>query len=142
MKKILSILAIGLTLSLIGCGSTTPAPTSPAPNPAVVAPAPTPAPAPAPKAPAKIGSWSGEGAKDTETFHLAGGQAKISYETTTGGNSMVFVVTVEDKDGNPVQVAASTQKAGKDVSYTHLPAGDYHLSINSFGTPWTILVEQ
>ena len=139
------LLVVGLMLTLLGCGTTVTAKETPAPSttttPVVApAPAPTPAPVTVPKKWVVTNSWSGNGAKDTENFAVTE-NTRVNWETTDAQG--IFQIYVEPSDGSSsVAVAANMQGIGKDVSYLHIPPGQYSLKINAALTPWKITVEQ
>jgi len=107
--------------------------------PVATSSAPAPVPTPVEKKWTTVKSWSGNGAKDTESFAVTE-NTRINWETT--GAQGVFQIYVQDGQGLPAAVAANAQGVGKDVSYLHIAPGQYSLKINCALTPWKVSVEE
>lgn len=109
-------------------------------------PEPIPSPAPTQSVTDKkwtvINEWTGDGIKTTETFKVTK-NTRVNWETTGAKSSIVvFNVDIMDSSGTSSDSVASTQNIGENVSYLHLPDGEYSLRIISANTKWKITIEQ
>lgn len=95
----------------------------------------------------EIYSFSGNGAKKSDNFHLTDGNAKLVYKykspTDMGGIFGIYVVSVghsiEKEGGIPDVMTSETSDTSE--SSIHEGEGDYYLDVNSQGK-WTISVMQ
>lgn len=88
----------------------------------------------------KIGSWSGDGIKETENFILYDGQSRINWQTFDNGG--IFQIYVYDSGGDLVNLAANVSDSSKDTTYLHLSKGEYYMQINSALTKWKVELEE
>lgn len=67
-----------------------------------------------------------------------------SIKDTTGakGSAIIFNIMIQDSSGTSVDTIANSTVIGKDVSYLHLPSGEYSLRIVGANVKWSITVEQ
>lgn len=92
-----------------------------------------------------IGSWSGRGDAQTDSFNIESGQWRIKWETRNespaGAGS--FRVTVHSAvSGRPLMVAVEHRGAGDDVAYVNEDPRLYHLVIESSNVDWSLQVEE
>lgn len=90
----------------------------------------------------KVTELSGTSEKTGDTFHLSGGQARLTYDLSTEGALSVYVVdegdSLEKSGGFPV---ASCFEKCKDSTRLVKDQGDYYLTVNASGT-WKVVVEE
>jgi hypothetical protein len=82
-----------------------------------------------------IKEWSGNGAKDTETFTV-GSEWRVDW---VNSGSLLGVTIYDAATKFPVGLAANTTAQTSDTSFQH-KAGTYYLSVNAIG-PWKIAVQ-
>lgn len=84
----------------------------------------------------EVKSWSGTGAKDTETFTTTVGEWTLRWQSAS-----VVSITVYDADAKkPVSVASSA--GGADSSVVRVKPGRYYLSVLGVGEAWKVSVEE
>jgi hypothetical protein len=92
-----------------------------------------------------IGSWSGRGDVQTESFDIGSTQWRIKWETkgaaSTGAGSF-HVVVHSAVSGRPIQDAVEHQGDGHGVAYVTEDPRLYHLVVESGGVDWSIKVEE
>jgi hypothetical protein len=82
-----------------------------------------------------IKEWSGNGAKDTETFTV-GSEWRVDW---VNSGSYLGVTIYDAATKFPVGLAANTQAQTSDTSFQH-KAGTYYLSVNAIGG-WKVAVQ-
>ena len=88
----------------------------------------------------KVGKWSGQGIKSTETFHISSDVWMIYWSSrplySAGG---VFQIYVHRSDGTLVDVAANIIGKSQDNTVMRTGPGDYYLKINSANVGYGIV---
>lgn len=88
-----------------------------------------------------IASWTGNGIKNTETFHASSDEWAIVWDTRPGKyGDMNFQIYVYNSDGTLKDVAANVIGASNDHTIER-GAGDYYLNINT-AQPYSITVKE
>jgi hypothetical protein len=92
----------------------------------------------------RLGSWSGRGDAQTESFDI-GSQIRIRWETkneaTPGAGT--FAVTVNSAvSGRDLALAVDHQGAGRDIAYVGVDPHYSYLVISSKDVDWSIIVEE
>ena len=88
---------------------------------------------------------SGNANKNTDTFELKGGKAKITY-TFNGGDVIVGAIYVLkegtdlNKSGGIPEVTVSN--SGTDSTFITKAAGKYYLSVKSANATWNLKLEE
>lgn len=97
-----------------------------------------------PQAWSEIAQWQGNGMRDTETFDVASREWRVSWDVTSPGPAMNFIVNVmrEGRDA-PVAVAANVvnREASQESSVIRADPGRYYLKIIAANTDWSVAVE-
>ena len=87
-----------------------------------------------------IGSWSGQGNTQTDSFNIESTQWRIKWETTGAG---AFTLVVHSAvSGRPILAAVDHNGAGKGIAYVTEDPRLYHLVIESSSVDWSIQVEE
>jgi hypothetical protein len=92
-----------------------------------------------------IGSWSGRGDTQTDSFNIESTQWRIKWETkgaASPGVGSFHVVVNSAVSGRPIQDAVEQQGNGRGVAYVTEDPRLYHLVINSGGVDWSVKVEE
>ena len=92
-----------------------------------------------------IGSWSGHGDDQTESFNIESTQWRIKWQTkgaASPGAGFFHVVVHSAVSGRPLQDAVQSRGDGRGVAYVTEDPRLYHLVIDSSGLDWTIKVEE
>jgi len=92
-----------------------------------------------------IGSWSGRGDSQTESFNIESTQWRIKWETkgaTSPGAGLFHLVVHSAVSGRPIMDAVKQQGDGKGVAYVTEDPRLYHLVIDSGGVDWSIAVQE
>jgi hypothetical protein len=92
-----------------------------------------------------IGTWSGRGTTQTESFNIESGQLRIKWETKNDASpeAGTFKVMVHSAvSGRPIALAVEHQGAGRDTAYVTDEPRLYHLVIESSDVDWTVAVEE
>jgi len=92
-----------------------------------------------------IGSWSGRGDDQTESFNIESTQWRIKWETkgaVSAGSGLFHVVVHSAVSGRPLQEAVEHQGDGRGVAYVTEDPRLYHLVIESSGVDWSIAVQE
>jgi len=87
-----------------------------------------------------IGSWSGRGDTQTDSFNIESTQWRIRWETK--GNGSFHLVVHSAVSGRPIQDAVLQHGNGRWVAYVTEDPRLYHLVIDSDGVDWSIKVEE
>lgn len=92
----------------------------------------------------QVAQWQGNGMRDTETFDIASREWRVSWDVTSPGLAMNFIVNVmrEGRDA-PVAVAANVvnREASQESSIVRSEPGRYYLKIVAANTDWSVTVE-
>jgi hypothetical protein len=92
-----------------------------------------------------IGSWSGRGDTQTDSFNIESTQWRIKWETkgaASPGAGTFHLVVHSAVSGRPIQDAVQHQGNGRGVAYVTEDPRLYHLVIDSGGVDWTVQVEE
>jgi hypothetical protein len=92
-----------------------------------------------------IGSWSGRGDSQTDSFNIESTQWRIKWETTgaaSPGAGSFHLVVHSAVSGRPIQDAVKVQGNGRGVAYVTEDPRLYHLVIDSGGVDWSLKVEE
>jgi hypothetical protein len=92
-----------------------------------------------------LGSWSGRGDAQTDSFNSDSGQWRIKWETRNAEQPgpAAFRVTVHSAvSGRPLSVAVDHNGAGHGIAYVNEDPRLFHLVIESRGLDWTVSVEE
>lgn len=93
----------------------------------------------------QVGTWSGRGSTQTDSFDLDVMQWRIKWKTTNENpvGKGTFMVTVNSAvSGRPLSVAVEHNGPGAGVAYVADDPRLYHLVIDSSNLDWTVSVEQ
>jgi len=92
-----------------------------------------------------LGSWSGRGNTQTESFNVETGQFRIRWETAheSSPGAGTFRVTVHSAvSGRPLLVAVDHRGPGHDTALVTDDPRLYHLVIESSGIDWSVQAEE
>ena len=92
-----------------------------------------------------IGSWSGRGNTQTESFNIESGQFRVRWETkneTSPGAGRFSVMANSAVSGRPIALAAEHRGAGRGTGYVTDDPRLYYLVIESGAVDWTVIVEE
>jgi hypothetical protein len=92
-----------------------------------------------------IGTWSGRGSTQTDSFNIESGQWRIKWEATNENppGAGTLVVTVHSAvSGRPLMRAVDHRGIGRDTAYVNEDPRLYHLVIESANLDWKIAVEE
>jgi hypothetical protein len=87
-----------------------------------------------------VGSFSGRGNSQTESFDIDSGLWRIKWSTTGMG---MFVMTVHSAvSGRPLGVPVEQRGTGHGIAYVNEDPRLYHLVIESSDVDWSVKVEE
>ena len=92
-----------------------------------------------------IGSWSGRGSAQTDSFSIESGQFRVKWETKNESSpgAGTFRVTAHSAiSGRPIMLAVDHEGVGKDTAFVSDEPRFYHLVIESGGIDWSIAVDE
>jgi hypothetical protein len=92
-----------------------------------------------------VGSWSGRGDTQTDSFNIESGTWRIKWEThnPTGPGPGTFRVMVHSAvSGRPLALAVEHKGPGHDIAYVTEDPRLFHLVVESQGLDWSISVEE
>lgn len=93
----------------------------------------------------EVGSWSGRGNAQTETFTSDTGGFRVRWETaneTTPGAGSLKVVFRSGDSGRPIIEAVDVRGTGRDVAEVADNVRWYYLTIESANVDWTVHVDE
>lgn len=94
----------------------------------------------------KVGSWSGRGNVQTETFTGDTGAFRVTWETrneTAPGAGRLYAVFRSGDSGRDIMDAVKTQGIGRGVEYVSAERPRwYYLSVDSANVDWAITVDE
>ena len=94
----------------------------------------------------KVGSWSGRGNMQTETFTSDNGAFRVTWETrneTAPGAGRLYAVFRSGDSGREIMDAVKTQGVGRGVEHVSAERPRwYYLSIDSANVDWAITVDE
>ena len=93
----------------------------------------------------KVGSWSGRGSAQTESFIGETGIFRVRWETRhedPGGNG-VFRLTIHSAiSGRPLVTAADQRGAGNGLFYVNEAPRTFHAMVESSRIDWSFQIEE
>jgi hypothetical protein len=92
-----------------------------------------------------VGSWSGRGDTQTDSFNIESTEWRIKWETkgaASPSSGLFHVVVHSAVSGRPLQEAVEHRGNGGGVAYVTEDPRLYHLVIDSSGVDWSIAVEE
>jgi hypothetical protein len=92
-----------------------------------------------------IGTWSGRGDAQTDSFNIESGQFRIKWATANEKppGAGRFLLTVHSAvSGRPLMVAVEHRGNGRDIAYVNEDPRLFHLVIESTAVDWSISVEE
>jgi len=92
----------------------------------------------------ELGTWSGRGHRQTESYTSDASAWRVSWETSnaepTGSG---FVLTIHSAiSGRPLEELVSHEGAGKGTAYFSEDPRVFHAVIDSTGLDWTFTIEE
>jgi hypothetical protein len=93
----------------------------------------------------RLGSWSGKGNAQTESFDIGFSQIRIRWETRNESSpgAGMFAVTVNSAvSGRDLALAVDQRGTGHDTAYVGVDPHYSYLVINSKDVDWSITVEE
>jgi hypothetical protein len=93
----------------------------------------------------KVGSWSGRGNLQTDSFESVSGQLRIRWRATNGPSSGdgSFRLTAHSAiSGRPLQVAVDRQGAGEGTAFVDQDPHVFYMSVESAKLDWSFTVEE
>lgn len=92
----------------------------------------------------QIGTWSGRGSAQTDSFDITLVQWRVKWKTRNESppGKGTFMVTVNSAvSGRPLSVAVEHNGPGEGIAYVADDPRLYHLVIDSSNLDWTVSVE-
>lgn len=92
-----------------------------------------------------IGTWSGHGNAQTDSFNIDSGQWRIKWSTTneSPAGAGTFRATVHSAvSGRPLMEAVDHKGAGKGVAYVNEDPRLFDIDVESANIDWTVAVEE
>jgi hypothetical protein len=94
-----------------------------------------------------VGSWSGRGNKQTESFTSGSGALRIHWTTKLAAPQSAaagaFRVTAHSAiSGRPLEQAVDHQGAGSGVAYVNQDPHVFYLTVESDHVDWTVAVDE
>ena len=92
-----------------------------------------------------IGSWSGHGDTQTDSFNIETGQWRIKWETkneSPPGTGTFRVTAHSAVSGRPIMLAVEHKGVGRDIAYLSDDPRLFELVIESSGVDWSVAVEE
>jgi hypothetical protein len=93
----------------------------------------------------QVGSWSGRGNAQTESFTSDTGGFRVRWETkneTPAGAGRLKVVFRSGDSGRPIMDAVDVRGVGRDEAEVADNVRWYFLTIESAGVDWTVSVDE
>ena len=93
----------------------------------------------------KLGSWTGRGSRQTESFIGETGSLRVRWDTRneTAPGRGTFQVTVHSAiSGRPLLVAVESRGVGHDISYFNEDPRVFYLVVDSANIEWSVTVEE
>ena len=92
-----------------------------------------------------VGTWSGHGNTQTESFNIESGQLRIKWETKheiAPGVGKFKLMVNSGVSGRLIALAVEHQGPGKDTAYVSDEPRLYYLDIESSNLDWSVKVEE
>jgi len=93
----------------------------------------------------QLGSWTGRGSQQTESFIGETGSLRVLWETRneTAPGRGTFQVTVHSAiSGRPLAVAGESRGVGHGISYINEDPRVFYLVVESANLEWSVTVEE
>jgi hypothetical protein len=100
---------------------------------------------PAPLAWQKLGTWSGRGNAQTDSFDIGFSQCRIRWETrneTPSGQGTFHVTVNSAVSGRELALAVDQRGVGHDLAYVGVDPHFSYLVIESSNVDWSVTVEE
>jgi len=100
---------------------------------------------PLPLAWQKIGSWSGRGNAQTDSFDIGFSQCRIRWETRNenpSGQGTLHVTVNSAVSGRELAVAVDHRGVGRELAYVGVDPHFSYLVIESSNVDWSVTVEE
>ena len=92
-----------------------------------------------------LGTWSGRGNEQTDSFNIESGQWRIKWEArneNAPGAGRLRIEVHSSVSGRPLGEAIEHRGIGHDIAYVNEDPRLFHLVIESANEDWTISVEE
>jgi len=93
-----------------------------------------------------VGSWSGSGNRQTESFTSDTGALRVKWETMSAGTSAIagaFRLTAHSAiSGRVLQQVVEAQGTGSGTDYVSQDPHVFYMSVESAGVDWKFSVEE
>jgi hypothetical protein len=93
----------------------------------------------------KVGSWSGRGNAQTDSFDIGFSQCRIRWETRNEhppGQGTLHVTVNSAVSGRELAVAVDTRGVGHELAYVGVDPHFSYLVIDSSNIDWSVTVEE
>jgi hypothetical protein len=93
----------------------------------------------------RLGSWSGRGSTQTESFTSDTGALRVEWQTKAGTTSAAgrFILTIHSAiSGRPLQQAVDHEGAGRGTAYVTDDPRVFFAVVDSAGLDWTFTIEE
>jgi hypothetical protein len=93
----------------------------------------------------KVGSWSGRGNAQTDSFEIGFSQCRIRWETRNekpGSTGTLHVTVNSAVSGRELALAVDHQGVGRDLAYVAVDPHFSYLVIESSNVDWSVTVEE
>ena len=92
-----------------------------------------------------IGTWSGHGNEQTDSFNIESGQFRVKWETRNempDGAGSFRVVAHSGVSGRPIAPVVEHSGVGRDTAYVSDEPRPYFLVIESANVDWSVTVQE
>ncbi|PWU01094.1 MAG: hypothetical protein C5B51_23675 [Terriglobia bacterium] len=92
-----------------------------------------------------IGTWSGHGNEQTDSFEIGSGQFRLKWETRNEappGSGTFRVMVHSGVSGRPIALGVEYKGVGRDTAYVSDDPRPYYLVIESSNVDWSITVQE
>ena len=92
-----------------------------------------------------LGTWSGRGNEQTDSFNIETGQWRIKWEArneTAPGEGRLRIEVHSSVSGRPLGDAIEHRGIGHDIAYVNEDPRLFHLVIESSNEDWSVSVEE
>jgi hypothetical protein len=92
-----------------------------------------------------VGSWSGRGDVETNSFPAASAYLRFTWETsneTKPGEGRFRLFLGSSISGRVIQVVVDSKGAGHDVAYVSEEARTFYLKVESANEDWKVVVDE
>ena len=92
-----------------------------------------------------IGTWSGHGNEQTDSFNIESGQFRVKWETRNEmppGAGTFRVVAHSGVSGRPIAPVVEHSGVGRDTAYVSDEPRPYFLVIESANVDWSVTVQE